>query len=131
VPLYRCDKAVAAAGNIEHDGGLPACFFCVKAFSETDLHLTEDLKAIDVQTLIIHGDDGQIVPIGASAMLSSKIVRGAKLKVYPGAPHGLATTHKDQLNAELLHSSAVELEIVRGAGCRVSTEPIRGILAEP
>jgi non-heme chloroperoxidase len=80
--------------------GLPACFFCVKAFSETDL--TEDLKAIDVPTLIIHDDDDQIVPIGASAMLSSKIVRGAKLKIYPGAPHGLATTHKDQLNAELL-----------------------------
>jgi non-heme chloroperoxidase len=80
--------------------GLPACYFCVKAFSETDL--TEDLKRFDVPTLIVHGDDDQIVPIGASAMLSSKIVKEAELKVYPGAPHGLATTRKDQLNADLL-----------------------------
>jgi non-heme chloroperoxidase len=80
--------------------GFPASYFCIKAFSETDL--TEDLKKFDVPTLIVHGDDDQIVPIGASAMLSSKIVKGAKLKVYPGAPHGLATTLKDKLNADLL-----------------------------
>jgi non-heme chloroperoxidase len=80
--------------------GLPACYFCIKVFSETDL--TEDLKRFDVPTMILHGDDDQIVPIGASAMLSSKIVKDAQLKVYPGAPHGLATTHKDQLNADLL-----------------------------
>ena len=80
--------------------GLPACYFCIEVFSETDL--TEDLKRFDVPTLILHGDDDQIVPIGASAMLSSKIVKDAELKVYPGAPHGLATTHKDQLNADLL-----------------------------
>lgn len=80
--------------------GLPASYFCIKAFSETDL--TEDLKKIDVPTLILHGDDDQIVPIGASAMLSSKIVRNATLKVYPGAPHGMCTTHKDQVNADLL-----------------------------
>jgi non-heme chloroperoxidase len=80
--------------------GFPASYFCVKAFSETDL--TEDLKKIDVPTLIIHGDDDQIVPIGASAMLSSKLVKGATLKVYPGAPHGLATTHANQLNEDLL-----------------------------
>jgi non-heme chloroperoxidase len=80
--------------------GFPACYFCIKAFSETDL--TEDLKKIDVPTLIVHGDDDQIVPIKASAMLSSKIVKKAVLKVYSGAPHGLARTHKDQLNADLL-----------------------------
>jgi non-heme chloroperoxidase len=80
--------------------GLPAAYFCIKAFSETDL--TEDLKQFDVPTLILHGDDDQIVPIGASALLSSKIVKHAMLKVYPGAPHGLASTHKDQLNADLL-----------------------------
>ena len=80
--------------------GFPAAYFCIKAFSETDM--TEDLKTIDVPTLIIHGDDDQIVPIKASAMLSSKLVKGATLKVYPGAPHGLATTHKDQLNEDLL-----------------------------
>ena len=63
---------------------------------------TNDLKKFDVPTLILHGDDDQIVPIDASAMLSSKIVKGAKLKVYPGAPHGMCTTLKDQVNADLL-----------------------------
>jgi non-heme chloroperoxidase len=80
--------------------GLKGAFDCIKVFSETD-H-TEDLKKFDVPTLIIHGDDDQIVPIGASAMLSSKIVKGSTLKVYPGAPHGLPTTHKDQVNTDLL-----------------------------
>ena len=80
--------------------GFPAAYFCIKAFSETDL--TEDLKRFDVPTLILHGDDDQIVPIGASALLSSKIVRGAKLVVYKGAPHGMCTTLKDRVNAELL-----------------------------
>jgi len=75
-------------------------FDCIKAFSETDF--TEDLKKFDVPTLIVHGDDDQIVPIGAAALLSSKLVRNATLKIYPGAPHGLADTHKDQLNADLL-----------------------------
>jgi non-heme chloroperoxidase len=80
--------------------GFPASYFCIKAFSETDL--TEDLKKFDVPTLILHGDDDQIVPIGASAMLSSKIVKNATLKVYKGAPHGMCTTHKDQVNEDLL-----------------------------
>src|SRR5256885_11752878 len=80
--------------------GLPAAYFCIKAFSETDL--TEDLPKFDVPTLIMHGDDDQIVPIGASAMLSSKIVKGGKLKVYPGAPHGMCTTLKGQVNEDLL-----------------------------
>jgi non-heme chloroperoxidase len=80
--------------------GLPGAVDCIKAFSETDF--TEDLKKFDVPTLILHGDDDQIVPIGASAMLSSKLVKGATLKVYPGAPHGMCSTLKDQVNAELL-----------------------------
>jgi non-heme chloroperoxidase len=80
--------------------GLPACYFCIKAFSETDL--TEDLKKIEVPTLILHGDDDQIVPIGASAMLSSKIIKNAKLNIYTGAPHGMCTTEKDRVNADLL-----------------------------
>ncbi|AWW27071.1 alpha/beta fold hydrolase [Acetobacterium carbinolicum] len=75
-------------------------FDCIKAFSETDF--TEDLKKFDVPTLIIHGDDDQIVPIGAAALASSKIIKHASLKIYPGAPHGLAYTHKDQLNTDLL-----------------------------
>ena len=73
---------------------------CIKAFSETDF--TEDLNKFDVPTLIIHGDDDQIVPIGAAALRSSKLVRNATLKIYAGAPHGLAYTHKDELNADLL-----------------------------
>jgi len=80
--------------------GFPAAYECIKAFSETDF--TEDLKKFDVPTLIIHGDDDQIVPIGAAAMLSSKIVKGATLKIYPGAPHGLCSTLKDQVNQDLL-----------------------------
>jgi len=80
--------------------GIKGAYDCVKAFSETDL--TEDLKKIDVPTLIIHGDDDQIVPIDDSARLSSKIVKDATLKVYPGAPHGLTTTHKDQFNSDLM-----------------------------
>jgi len=75
-------------------------FDCIKAFSETDF--TEDLKKFDVPTLIIHGDDDQIVPIGASALCSSKLVKNSTLKVYAGAPHGLTATHKNQLNADLL-----------------------------
>jgi non-heme chloroperoxidase len=80
--------------------GHKAAYDCIKAFSETDF--TEDLKKFDVPTLILHGDDDQIVPIGAAAMLSSKIVKGATLKVYPGAPHGMCSTLKDQVNSELL-----------------------------
>jgi non-heme chloroperoxidase len=80
--------------------GHKAVLDCIKAFSETDF--TEDLKKFDVPTLIIHGDDDQIVPIGAAAMLSSKIVKGSILKVYPGAPHGMCSTLKDQVNNELL-----------------------------
>jgi non-heme chloroperoxidase len=80
--------------------GMPASYFCIKAFSETDL--TEDLKKVEVPTLIIHGDDDQIVPIAASAMLSSKIIKNAKLVVYEGGSHGICTTEKDRVNADLL-----------------------------
>jgi non-heme chloroperoxidase len=80
--------------------GHKAAYDCIKAFSETDF--TEDLKKFDVPTLILHGDADQIVPIGASALLSSKIVKGAVLKVIPGAPHGMCSTLKDMVNEELL-----------------------------
>jgi len=75
-------------------------FDCIKAFSETDF--SEDLKKFDVPTLIIHGDDDQVVPIKASALAAEKLVKNATLKIYAGAPHGLAYTHKDQLNTDLL-----------------------------
>jgi len=92
--------------------GFPAAYDCIKAFSETDF--TEDLKKFNVPTLVLHGDDDQIVPIGASALISSKIIKGATLKVIPGAPHGMCSTLKDQVNAELLAFIAAEQSTVAG-----------------
>ena len=80
--------------------GHKSAYDCIKAFSETDF--TEDLKKFDVPTLILHGDDDQIVPIGASALASAKLVKGATLKVYPGFSHGMCTVNADQINADLL-----------------------------
>ena len=108
VPFYGANRPGAKVSQGLMDSfwlqgmqaGHKAVYDCIKAFSETDF--TEDLKKFDVPTLIIHGDDDQIVPIAASAMLSSKLVKGATLKVYPGAPHGLCSTLKDKVNAELL-----------------------------
>jgi non-heme chloroperoxidase len=80
--------------------GFPASYFCIKAFSETDM--TEDLKKFDVPTLVLHGDDDQIVPFADAGALSAKIVKDAKLVVYKGAPHGMCTTLKDRVNQELL-----------------------------
>jgi len=79
--------------------GFPASYFCIKAFSETDL--TEDLKKFDVPTLIMHGDDDQIVPIGPSAMLSSKLIKNSQLKIYKGGSHGICQTQKDEVNEDL------------------------------
>jgi non-heme chloroperoxidase len=92
--------------------GFPAAYFCIKAFSETDQ--TEDLKKIDVPTLIMQGDDDQIVPFADSGLLQSKSVKGAMLKVYKGAPHGMCTTLKDEVNADLL--AFVERKEARKAG---------------
>jgi non-heme chloroperoxidase len=80
--------------------GCKNTFDCIKAFSETDF--TEDLKKFDVPTLVLHGDDDQVVPIGAAALRSAKLVANATLKIYAGAPHGLIYTHQDRLNADLL-----------------------------
>ena len=108
VPFYGFNRpgAKASQGLIDSfwlqgmQAGLKGAYDCVKAFSETDF--TEDLKGFDVPTLILHGEDDQIVPIGASAMRSSKLVKGATLKVYPGTPHGMTATHKDEVNEDLL-----------------------------
>jgi len=80
--------------------GFKGVIDCIKAFSETDF--TDDLKRIDVPTLLMHGDDDQIVPIGASALLASKLVKGSTLTIYPGLSHGMCSTHKDQINADPL-----------------------------
>ena len=81
-------------------GAIKSHYDCIKAFSETDF--TEDLKKIDVPTLVMHGDDDQIVPLADSAPLSAKLIKGAALKVYPGFPHGMCTTHADVINPDLL-----------------------------
>ena len=81
-------------------GGIKAQYDCIEAFSETDF--TDDLKAIDVPTLVMHGEDDQIVPFANSAPLSAELLRQATLKAYPGLPHGMPTTHAEQINADLL-----------------------------
>ncbi len=119
-PFYGANRPNAKVSEGLRDGfwlqgmqaGFNAVFDCVKAFSETDF--TGDLKKFDVPTLIIHGDDDQIVPIGASAHLSSKIVKGATLKIYPGAPHGLCSTRKDEVNADLLAFAAARTQRATG-----------------
>ena len=104
--------------------GFPASYFCIKAFSETDF--TEDLKKFDVPTLILHGEDDQIVPIGITALLSSKIVKGAILKVYKGLPHGMCQTNKDQINADLLEFLGAGVAAVKTAtrSVRTGVEPL-------
>jgi non-heme chloroperoxidase len=108
IPFYGYNRPGAKVSegvreSFWHQGmmaGFPAAYFCIKAFSETDQ--TGDLKKIDLPTLIIHGDDDQIVPITDSALLAVKLVKNGTLKVYEGAPHGLCTTHKDRVNEDLL-----------------------------
>jgi len=107
-PFYGANRADAKVSQGLRDSfwlqGMQAGFKgvvdCIKAFSETDF--TRDLKEFDVPTLILHGDDDQIVPIGASALLSSKLIKNAQLKVYKGAPHGMCSTRKNEVNADLL-----------------------------
>ena len=91
--------------------GFPAAYDCIKAFSETDF--TEDLKEVDVPTLIIQGDDDQIVPFADAALLQAKMVKGAELKIYKGAPHGLCSTHKDAVNADLLAFIAAAVPVLQ------------------
>ena len=98
--------------------GLPACYFCIKVFSETDL--TEDLKKVDVPALFIHCEDDQIVPIADSALLAAKIVKNSKLIVYPGGAHGICTTEKDRVNADLLAFIQEETGKSRGATSRAA-----------
>jgi len=108
LPFYGYNRpgAKISEGVREHwwmqgmAGGMKAHYDCIKAFSETDF--TEDLKKIDIPALVMHGDDDQIVPIGAAGLMSAKILKKATLKVYPGFPHGMATTHPEQINADLL-----------------------------
>jgi non-heme chloroperoxidase len=99
--------------------GFPAAYDCVKAFSETDFR--EDLKKFDIPTLVIHGDDDQIVPIAVGGLRSSKMIKGATLKIYKGAPHGLMSTHKDQFNTDLLEFARQQPEATVSARREAST----------
>jgi non-heme chloroperoxidase len=120
VPFFGANRAGVAVSQgvldtfwlVGMQAGLSSVFDCIKVFSETDL--TEDLEKIDIPTLIIHGDDDQIVPIGASAFLSSKIVKLATLKIYEGAGHGLPITLKDRLNADLLEFCRAGVAVAAG-----------------
>jgi non-heme chloroperoxidase len=100
--------------------GYPAAYDCIKAFSETDF--TEDLKKFDVPTLVIHGDDDQIVPINVGGLRSSKMIKGATLKIYKGAPHGLFATHKEQFNTDLLEFARLKPEAESAARRTTSRE---------
>jgi non-heme chloroperoxidase len=108
VPFYGANRPGAKVSQGLRDSfwlqgmlcGFKGAYDCIKAFSESDF--TEDLKKFDIPTLVLHGDDDQIVPIADSALLSAKLVRGATLKIIPAAPHGMCSTHKDKVNAELL-----------------------------
>ncbi len=97
---FRTQRNVTKTSRSSRSGSAKNTFDCIKAFSETDF--TKDLEKFNIPTLIVHGDDDQIVPIAASAMRSSKIVKGAVLKIYKGGSHSLGDTSKDQLNADLL-----------------------------
>jgi non-heme chloroperoxidase len=108
MPFYGYNRAGAVVSEAVRDGfwlqgmagGIKGQYDCIREFSEVDY--TEDLRKIDVPALVVHGDDDQIVPIDASARMAAVIIPGAMLKVYPGAPHGLPTTHQNQFNGDLL-----------------------------
>jgi len=120
VAFYGANRPGAPVSQGLRDGfwlmcmtvGLKAAYDCVKAFSETDF--TDDLRRFDIPTLIVHGDADQIVPIDASGRRSAEIIPDATVKVYPGAPHGLTATHKDQVNADLLDFAGVPIPAQRG-----------------
>ena len=101
--------------------GFPAAYDCIKAFSESEF--TDDLKKFDVPTLVIHGDDDQIVPITVGGLRSSKMIKGATLKIYKGAPHGLMTTHKEQFNTDLLEFTRQQPQAAASARREASTAP--------
>jgi non-heme chloroperoxidase len=116
VPFYGANREGSKVSQGVRDAfwlmsmqaGMPAAYDCIKAFSETDFR--KELPKIDVPTLVIHGDDDQIVPLGVGGARSSKMIKGAELRIYKGAPHGLTATHKDQLNADLLEFAAQKAE---------------------
>jgi non-heme chloroperoxidase len=117
IPFYGANRPGSTVSQGVRDAfwllsmqaGFPAAYECIKAFSETDF--TEDLKKFDIPTLVIHGDDDQIVPIAVSGLRSAKMIKDATLKVYKGAPHGLMSTNTEQFNADLLQFAKQETTV--------------------
>ena len=128
-PFYGANRPAAAVSQGVRDAfwlmgmqaGFPAAYECIKAFSETDFR--EDLRKFDVPTLVIHGDDDQIVPITVGGLRSAKMIAGATLKIYKGAPHGLMTTHKEQFNTDLLEFARQQPQASVSAQREASTAP--------
>ena len=129
VPFYSANRKGSTVSQGVRDAfwllsmqaGFPAAYDCIKAFSETDF--TDDLKKFDVPTLVIHGDDDQIVPINVGGLRSSRMIKGATLKIYKGAPHGLMTTHKEQFNTDLLEFTRQQPQAAAAARREASTAP--------
>jgi non-heme chloroperoxidase len=129
IPFYGANRPGAKVSEgvldafwlMSMTAGFRAAYDCVKAFSESDF--TEDLKKFDIPTLVIHGDDDQIVPIGVGGLRSAKMISGARLEVYKGAPHGLMSTHKEQFNADLLEFASQEANTAEAAPRVERTEP--------
>jgi non-heme chloroperoxidase len=127
IPFYGANRPGSTVSQGVRDAfwlmgmqaGFPAAYDCIKAFSETDFR--EDLKKVDVPTLVIHGDDDQIVPITVGGARSSKMIKGATLKTYRGAPHGLMTTNKQQFNADLLEFARQQPQAAAPARRETST----------
>jgi non-heme chloroperoxidase len=120
-PFYGANRPGATVSQGTRDAfwlwgmqcGLAAAYQCIEAFSETDFK--EDLAKVDVPTLVIHGDDDQIVPIKVGGLRTAKMIRGATLEVYPGAPHGLMSTHQQKFNADLLDFLRQALGVTKAA----------------
>jgi non-heme chloroperoxidase len=128
-PFYGANRPGSAVSQGVRDAfwlmsmqaGFPAAYDCIKAFSESEF--TDDLKKFDVPTLVIHGDDDQIVPITVGGLRSSRMIKGATLKIYKGAPHGLMTTHKEQFNTDLLEFTRQQPQAAASARREASTAP--------
>jgi non-heme chloroperoxidase len=128
-PFYGANRPGSAVSQGVRDAfwlmsmqaGFPAAYDCIKAFSESEF--TDDLKKFDVPTLVIHGDDDQIVPITVGGLRSSRMIKGATLKIYKGAPHGLMTTHKEQFNTDLLEFTRQQPQAAASARREASTVP--------
>jgi non-heme chloroperoxidase len=128
-PFYGANRPGSAVSQGVRDAfwlmsmqaGFPAAYDCIKAFSESEF--TDDLRKFDVPTLVIHGDDDQIVPITVGGLRSSRMIKGATLKIYKGAPHGLMTTHKEQFNTDLLEFTRQQPQAAPSARREASTAP--------